>query len=162
MSHGWGHWRKSVSIRWRQASLIFYTLPLRATESLMYYLGKCIAVTGIRHAMLEEVIPIGMTRSVGNGSEQTQKPAATGLGLVSLQPVELNVGKETPYLTEGSKQLRKKCEETQETQLPNDSSVLVSFIHSHCMAKMRKKVFIFWQYRWQTLNQAELYESVEY
>lgn len=48
-------------------------------------LGQVVtAITGIRHATLEESSP-RMTRNEANGREKIQKPMAVGLGLVSLQ-----------------------------------------------------------------------------
>ena len=83
-------------------------------------------------------MPIGMSRNEANGREKIQKPVAIGLGLVSLQQWSKGGQRDTVLDRGEASRTGKKCQEMQGSQLPNDSSVLVSFIHSHCMAKMRE------------------------
>lgn len=99
-----------------------------------------------------------MTRN----EEKIQKPAAIGLGLVSLQQWSKGGQRDTVLDRREASSTGKKCKETQGNQLPNNSSVLVSFIHSHSMAKMRGKKSLYLTILMTNIASVELYESVEH
>ena len=135
--------------------MIFYILPLRAVKShwcVTWSRSHCNYKD--QACYVRRVTPIRKTRN----EEKIQKPAAIGLGLLSLQQWSKGGQRDTVLDRREESSTGKTREETQGNQLPSNSSVLVSFIHSHCMAKMREKKSLYLT----NIASVELYESVEH